>query len=29
VLLAWIVTGVIVALNFYLLVQTVAGWLRT
>jgi manganese transport protein len=28
IVLAWLVTGVIVALNFYLLAQTVIGWLR-
>jgi manganese transport protein len=28
VVLAWIVTGVIIILNLYLLVQTVVGWLR-
>jgi manganese transport protein len=28
IVLAWIVTGVIVALNFYLLAQTVIGWVR-
>ncbi len=28
VLLAWIVTGTIIALNLYLLAQTVIGWLR-
>jgi manganese transport protein len=27
-LLAWVVTGLIVALNLYLLAQTVVGWLR-
>jgi manganese transport protein len=29
VVLAWVVTGVIVALNFYLLAQTVIGWVRS